>query len=86
MLAADRYSLLEHNGPAPRIEEARAIAPGFSSPTVQPLHNPDWLAVKVMVEKGEIQAVVDAREAPGLCRGPRERVVPPTTLVRAPAL
>ncbi len=65
VLAADRYSLLEYNCPAERIDEARAVTPGFSSPTVQPLHDPEWLAVKVMVEKGEIPRVADALEALG---------------------
>ena len=65
VLAADRYSLLEYNCPAERIDEARAVTPGFSSPTVQPLHDPEWLGVKVMVEKGEIPRVADALEALG---------------------
>ena len=65
VLAADRYSLLEYNCPADRIDEARAITPGFSSPTVQPLHDPGWLSVKVMVEKGEVPKVADALEALG---------------------
>jgi ATP phosphoribosyltransferase len=65
VLAADRYSLVEYNCPADRIDEARAISPGFSSPTVQPLHDSGWLGVKVMVEKSEIQRVADALEALG---------------------
>ncbi|MDE0884772.1 MAG: ATP phosphoribosyltransferase [Myxococcota bacterium] len=65
VLAADRYSLLEYNCPAARIDEARAITPGFSSPTVQTLHDSDWLGVKVMVEKDEIPGVADALEALG---------------------
>jgi ATP phosphoribosyltransferase len=65
VLAADRYSLLEYNCPVAKIDEARAITPGFSSPTVQPLHDSDWLGVKVMVEKNEIPRVADALEALG---------------------
>jgi len=65
VLAADRYSLVEYNCPVDRIDEARAISPGFSSPTVQPLHDSGWLGVKVMVEKSEIQRVADALEALG---------------------
>ncbi len=65
VLAADRYSLLEYNCPVARIDEARSISPGFSSPTVQPLHDPGWFGVKVMVEKNQIQRVVDALEALG---------------------
>ena len=65
VLAAARYSLLEYNCPSARLDEARAVTPGFSSPTVQPLHDPAWLGVKVMVEKEKIQGVVDALEALG---------------------
>ena len=65
VLAAARYSLLEYNCPRERIEEATRITPGFSSPTVQPLGDPEWLSVKVMVEKDGVHAVVDALEAIG---------------------
>ena len=65
VLAAARYSLLEYNCPVARLDEARAVTPGFSSPTVQPLHDPEWLGVKVMVEKEQIQGVVDALERLG---------------------
>lgn len=59
VLAAMRYSLVEYNCPAERIDEATAIAPGFSSPTVVPLKDPRWLSVKVLVEKDRIHAVMD---------------------------
>jgi ATP phosphoribosyltransferase len=65
VLAAARYSLLEYNCPAARIDDAVAITPGFSSPTITSLQDPDWLAVKVMVEKSATQRVVDALEAIG---------------------
>jgi ATP phosphoribosyltransferase len=65
VLAAARYSLLEYNCPASRIEEAVEITPGFSSPTVASLQDPDWLAVKVLVEKSSTQRVIDALEAIG---------------------
>lgn len=65
VLAAARYSLLEYNCPRTEIERAVRITPGFSSPTVQPLGDPDWLAVKVMVEKESVHAVVDALESIG---------------------
>jgi ATP phosphoribosyltransferase len=65
VLAAARYSLLEYNCPRARIEEAVRITPGFSSPTVQSLSDPDWLAVKVMVEKDSVHTVVDALQSIG---------------------
>ncbi len=65
VLAARKYTLLEYNCPANRIEEATAITPGFSSPTVQPLQDESWLAVKVLVEKSTTQRVIDRLEAIG---------------------
>jgi ATP phosphoribosyltransferase len=59
--------MLEYNCPATRIGEASAITPGFSSPTVQHTGDEAWLAVKVMVEKSGVQAVMDRLEALG-CR------------------
>jgi ATP phosphoribosyltransferase len=65
VLAAAKYTLLEYNCPAERIDEATAITPGFSSPTVAHLQDADWLAVKVLVEKTTTQRVIDALEAIG---------------------
>ncbi len=65
VLAASRYSLLEYNCPAARIDEATAITPGFSSPTVAHLQDREWLAVKVLVDKAETQRVIDALEGIG---------------------
>jgi ATP phosphoribosyltransferase len=65
VLAAARYSLLEYNCPASRIEEAVEVTPGFSSPTVAHLQDADWLSVKVLVEKNTTQRVIDKLEAIG---------------------
>jgi ATP phosphoribosyltransferase len=65
VLHAARYSLLEYNCPAERLEEATRITPGFSSPTVQQLADPRWRAVKVLVEKTEVHRVMDALEQIG---------------------
>lgn len=65
VLAAGRYTLLEYNCPAARIEEAATISPGYSSPTIVPLQDPEWLAVRVLVEKSATQTVIDGLEAVG---------------------
>lgn len=65
VLMASRYSLLEYNCPAERLEEATRIAPGFSSPTVQSLQQAGWVAVKVMVEKERVLAAMDELEKLG---------------------
>jgi ATP phosphoribosyltransferase len=65
VLTARRYTLLEYNCPVDRIDEATQITPGFSSPTIQPLQDPAWCAVKVLVEKAQSQQAVDRLEALG---------------------
>ena len=65
VLVASRYSLVEYNCPADRVDEATLITPGFSSPTVQELRDPRWLAVKVLVEKNQVQRVMDDLEKIG---------------------
>jgi ATP phosphoribosyltransferase len=65
VLAARRYTLLEYNCPVDRLDAARAITPGFSSPTIQPLHDPGWCAVKVLVERVAAQDAVDRLETIG---------------------
>lgn len=65
VLAAARYTLIEYNCPSARIDEATRITPGFSSPTIAHLQDPNWLAVKVLVEKAQTQRVIDALEAIG---------------------
>ena len=65
VLVAARYSLLEYNCPTSALELARAITPGFSAPTLQPTGKPEWTAVKVLVEKSEIQSVMDRLEEIG---------------------
>ncbi|MCP4005488.1 MAG: ATP phosphoribosyltransferase [bacterium] len=65
VLVASRYSLLEYNCPASQIASATRITPGFSSPTIQPLQNEDWLSVKVLVEKDRVHRVMDELEELG---------------------
>ena len=41
------------------IEQASTITPGLESPTVSPLHEPGWVAVRVMVPRGRTNQVMD---------------------------
>ena len=62
ILHAARYSLVEYNCPVISIDEATQITPGFSSPTIQELADPDWVAVKVLVPKQDVPLVMDRLE------------------------
>ena len=39
---------------------AQAVTPGLESPTVSPLADPDWIAVRAMVPRHETNHVMDA--------------------------
>jgi ATP phosphoribosyltransferase len=65
IVIARSWSLLEYNVPRARLAEAETITPGFNSPTVMALEDPSWCAVRAMVKRGEVHAVMERLEAIG---------------------
>jgi len=65
VLMAHQYVLMDYDVPAYKLEEAVKITPGFEAPTVTPLHGSEWLAVRVMVPRTEMNHVMDALYATG---------------------
>jgi ATP phosphoribosyltransferase len=65
VLTAQQYSLLEYNVPRQKLKDAEKITPGFKSPTVSDLEDPDWVAVKVMVPKKQSIEIMDKLESLG---------------------
>lgn len=65
VVIARGYSLLEYNVPRSRLAAAEKITPGFNSPTVSALEDPDWCAVKVMVKRGEVISIMEQLETLG---------------------
>ncbi|MBC7518992.1 MAG: ATP phosphoribosyltransferase [Microbacteriaceae bacterium] len=59
VLVARRYVLMDYDLPAELIDAASLITPGLESPTVSPLRDPAWVAVRVMIERTEINHVMD---------------------------
>ena len=59
VVIARDYSLLEYNIARSSLAEAEAITPGFKSPTVNSLEDPDWCAVRVMVKRNELIGVME---------------------------
>ncbi|EIW81526.1 HisG-domain-containing protein [Coniophora puteana RWD-64-598 SS2] len=59
VVAAGKYVVCEYNINRDRLPEARQIAPGRKAPTVSPLEEPNWVAVKSMVIKKEVARVMD---------------------------
>jgi ATP phosphoribosyltransferase len=65
VVIARAYSLLEYNVPLAKLPEAEKITPGFKSPTVSRLEDPEWCAVRVMVPRKDVISVMERLEALG---------------------
>ncbi|WP_129339324.1 ATP phosphoribosyltransferase [Cellulomonas endophytica] len=59
VLTAREYVLMDYDVPLELVDSAVAITPGLESPTVSPLHDSDWAAVRVMVPRKETNRVMD---------------------------
>jgi ATP phosphoribosyltransferase len=65
IVIARAWSLLEYNVPRRHLAEAEAITPGFNSPTVMALEDAEWCAVRAMVKRGDVHAIMERLEAIG---------------------
>jgi ATP phosphoribosyltransferase len=59
VLTAHHYVLLDYDIPLDKVQEAVEITPGFESPTVSPLHDSQWAAVRAMVPKKATNKIMD---------------------------
>lgn len=62
---ARSYVIVDFNVREQDLEKTIAIAPGFDSPTISPLLDSEWRAVRVMVEVEGINLVLDRLHAAG---------------------
>ncbi len=65
ILVARSYAMIEYDIPRAVLKDACAITPGIESPTISPLNNPDWAAVKSMITRKDINNAMDALQAIG---------------------
>ncbi|OJX65000.1 MAG: ATP phosphoribosyltransferase [Micrococcales bacterium 73-13] len=65
VLVARQYVLVDYDVEKSRLEAATRITPGIESPTVSPLHDPDWVAVRAMVPRADTNHVMDELYAVG---------------------
>lgn len=56
---ARQYVLMDYDLPQALIDVASAITPGLESPTVSPLRDPNWVAVRAMVPRNDSNMVMD---------------------------
>ncbi|MCT9000859.1 ATP phosphoribosyltransferase [Microbacterium memoriense] len=65
VLVAKRFVLIDYDLPADLVDAAVALAPGIESPTISPLRDPAWVAVRVMSPRSSVNQVMDALYAIG---------------------
>lgn len=65
VVIANAYSLLEYNIPRDRLADAERVTPGYKSPTISALEDPQWCAVKVMVQKSLLLEAMERLEQIG---------------------
>lgn len=57
---AHQYVMVDYDCPRDLLEQAVALTPGIESPTVAPLRDDTWVAVRALVPKAEMNDVIDA--------------------------
>ncbi len=60
MVFGQQYLMLDYDCPREVLAEAAAITPGLESPTIAPLADPDWVAVRALVPRRDVNAIMDA--------------------------
>ncbi|MDO4259560.1 MAG: ATP phosphoribosyltransferase [Actinomycetaceae bacterium] len=56
---ARSYVLIDYNVREVDLEATIALTPGFDSPTISPLMDPQWMAVRAMVQADGVNTVMD---------------------------
>ena len=54
-----QYLMLDYDCPRSVVEQATAVTPGLESPTIAPLAEPAWVAVRALVPRRDVNAIMD---------------------------
>lgn len=65
ILLARTFAIVEYDCPRSILEQACAITPGIEAPTIAPLRDENWMAVKSMVKRSDINQIIDQLSAIG---------------------
>lgn len=60
VLVARRYVMMDYDVPVELVERACVLTPGLESPTLSPLQDARWVAVRAMVPRARTNQVMDA--------------------------
>ena len=59
IVLAREYAMIEYDVPRAILDNAVKLTPGIEGPTIAPLNDPAWVAVKAMLKKKSSNAVID---------------------------
>jgi ATP phosphoribosyltransferase len=62
---AQQYLMLDYDCPKSLLDDAVLITPGLESPTLAPLADPEWMAVRAMVPRKDANRIMDELSARG---------------------
>jgi ATP phosphoribosyltransferase len=60
-----QYLMLDYDCPRTVLEQATEVTPGLESPTIAPLADPEWVAVRALVPRRDVNAIMDELAAIG---------------------
>lgn len=60
-----QYVMIDYDCPKTLLEQATAITPGIESPTISPMADPAWVAVRALVPRKRHQSLMDELSALG---------------------
>lgn len=60
-----QYLMLDYDCPRSLLDRVTEITPGLESPTIAPLADPDWVAVRALVPRRQVNAIMDELAAIG---------------------
>ena len=59
VLVAREYVIMDYDCPRSLVEKASAITPGIESPTISPLADENWVAIRALVKASETNQIMD---------------------------
>jgi ATP phosphoribosyltransferase len=60
VVVAREYVIFDYDCPTDLLDQASLITPGIESPTVSPLRDPSWVAVRALVKSHDTNSTMDA--------------------------
>lgn len=65
VVVAREYVIVDYDCPTDLVAKASAITPGIESPTISPLRDPEWVAVRALVKAVDVNQKMDELYALG---------------------